>query len=188
MERTQSQEVVVEFDTMEQLDTLVAPFRLRLLSCFREPATVKEAADKLGVQVTRLYRHGFLHIVEERPTAKTVEKVYQTAGKNIRPSALFIEQYGTDGNAELLRLGFRAVEADVVAAALIDPTIDTSGDQSVVGFTRLFLDEANLKELVEEIDHLFRRFNEGEQTGNIEVSFMASVVPLRRPEEEGASK
>lgn len=186
---TQShQNQVFEFDTLEELDTLMAPLRLRLLSCFREPATVREAALQMDVQVTRLYRHvnrlvenGFLVIVEERPKAKTVEKVYQTAGRNMRPSASFIERYGTEGTAELLRLGFRMVEADVVAAAQVDPSIDPSGDDSVFSFARLHLDEAHLKELVKEVAALFRRFYE--RSGDIEVSFMSSVIPLRRPED-----
>ncbi len=181
------QRAVLEFDTLEELDTLMSPLRLRLLSCFRDPATVKDAAAAMDVQVTRLYRHvnrlvdhGFLVVTEERPTAKTVEKVYQTAGKNIRPSASFLEAYGTEGTAELLRLGFRTVEAEVVGAARVDPSIDPSGDRSVFGFTRLYLDESHLRELVAEVDALFRRFDE--RSGDVEVSFMGSVIPLSRPE------
>ncbi len=165
----------------------MSPLRLRLLSCFRDPTTVKEAALQMDVQVTRLYRHvnrlvdhGFLVIVEERAKARTVEKVYQTAGKNVRPSASFLQRYGTEGTAELLRLGFRTVEGDVVAAARLDPSIDPSGDRSVFGFTRLYLDEATLRDLVREIDALFHRFDE--RSGDIEVSFMSSVIPLNGPE------
>ncbi len=183
---TDEQRAVLEFDTLEALDTLMSPLRLRLLSCFREPATVREAADRMDVQVTRLYRHvnrlvdhGFLIVSEERPKAKTVEKLYRTAGKNIRPSAAFLEQYGTEGTAELLRLGFRTVEADVVAAALVDPSIDPSGERSTFGFTRLYLDEARLRELVEAVEALFHRFDE--RSGDIEVSFMGSVIPLGGP-------
>jgi DNA-binding MarR family transcriptional regulator len=179
------QKAVFEFDTLEDLDTLMSPFRLRLLSYFRDPSTVKEAANRMGVQATRLYRHvnrlaghGFLVITEERPTARTVERVYQTAGRNVRPSASFLERYGTDGTAELLRLGFRTVEADAVGAAKADPSIDPSGDMSVFGFTRLSLDEAELRELVEAVNALFRRF--AERSGDIEVSFMGSVIPLTR--------
>jgi hypothetical protein len=193
MASKQRQKAVLEFDTLEELDTLMSPLRLRLLSCFRDPATVREAAIQMDVQVTRLYRHvnrlvdhGFLLVVEERSKAKTLEKVYQTAGKNVRPSASFLEHYGTDGTAELLRLGFRTVEADVVAAAHADPSIDPSGDRSVFGFTRLYLDEANLRELVEEVDSLFDRFDE--RSGDIEVSLMGSVIPLSKLDESGGAK
>jgi hypothetical protein len=187
MNQRHPQKEVFEFDTLEELDTLMSPFRLRLLSCFRDPATVREAAHQMDVQVTRLYRHvnrlvehGFLTVVEERSKAKTMEKVYRTAGRNIRPSASFIERYGTEGTAELLRLGFRTVEADVVAAARVDPSIDPSGDRSIFGFVRLYLDEARLRDLVKEVDALFHRFDE--RSGDIEVSFMGSVVPLARRE------
>lgn len=187
------QKAVFEFDTLEELDTLMSPLRLRVLSCFREPATVKEVARQMDVHVTRLYRHvnrlfanGFLVIVEERAKAKTVEKVYQTAGNTVRPSASFMERYGTEGTAELLRLGFRTVEADVVAAAQDDPSIDPSGDRSIFGFTRLYLDEARLRELVKEVEALLHRFDE--RSGSIEVSLMGSVIPLSRPEDTGASR
>jgi hypothetical protein len=188
MAQDDHQEPVWEFDTLEQLDTLMSPLRLRLLSCFRDPATVKEAAMRMDVQVTRLYRHvnrlvdhGFLVVTEERPRAKTVEKVYQTSGKNIRPSATFLEEYGTEGTVEMLRLGFRTVEVEVLGAAEADPSIDPSGDRSTFGFTRLYLDEAHLRDLVEAVDALFHRFDE--RSGDIEVSFMGSVIPLGRPED-----
>jgi hypothetical protein len=86
----------------------------------------------------------------------------------------------------LLRLGFRTVEADVVAAAHADASIDPSGDRSVFAFTRLYVDEADLKQLVQEVDSLFDRFDR--RSGDIEVSFMGSVIPLGGPEGRGAAR
>lgn len=175
---------MMEFDTIESLDVLMSPFRLRLLACFREPSTTKAAAEQMGVSVTRLYRHvhrlvehGFLKEVAERQAGKTVEKVYATAARNVRPSARFTEQYGPRGTAELLKLGFRTVESEVVAAAETDPTIDPSGNRTAFSFTRLRLTEAELAELVSAVGDLFDSYSGG--NGPIEVSFFASVIPLR---------
>lgn len=173
----------MEFDTIESLDVLMSPFRLRLLACFREPSTAKAAADQMGVSVTRLYRHvhrlvehGFLKIVAERQAGKTVEKVYAVAARNVRSSAKFIEQYGPRGTAELLKLGFRTVESEVVAAAENDPTIDMSGDRTAFTFTRLRLTEAELAELISAVQDLFVSYSG--RSGPIEVSFLGSVIPL----------
>ena len=50
----QHQAAVLEFDTLEDLDTLMSPMRLRLLSCFLEASTVKEAAAAIDVQMVRI--------------------------------------------------------------------------------------------------------------------------------------
>lgn len=175
----------VEFDTLEALDALMSPFRLRLMACFSSPATARQAADKLGVGVTRLYRHldrlvehGFLVIVEERAKAKTVERVFSVSARSVRPSAEFLERYGPQGHGEMMRLGFRTVESEVVAAVEADPSIDPLGDQTTFKFTRLRLEEEDLRELVAGLDDLFERFTG--RTGPIEVSFLGSVVPLER--------
>ena len=176
---------VLEFDTIEALDALVSSFRIRLLSCFRRPATVKEAAKQLEVSVTRIYHHlhrlvehGFLVEVAERPAGKTVEKLYSVTAMNVKPSAAFLERYGAQGNAELMRLTFRSVGSEVVAAAEADPTIDPSGETSTLGFTRLHISETDLRELVGEVDALFDEYKG--RAGDIEVSFFSCVIPLRR--------
>ena len=174
---------VLEFDTIEALDALVSSFRLRLLSCFREPSTIKRAAEELDVKPTRLYHHvhrlvehGFLAVVAEIPKGKTVEKVYSKSYLSTRPSADFYRKYGVEGNAELVKLGFRTAESEVVDAALSDPTLDTSGDRAVLGFTRLNLSEDELRNLVKAVDALFHQYRS--RSGDIEVSFMSSVIPL----------
>ena len=181
---------VMELDTMEALDALVSSFRLRLVACFRRPSTVKEVARQLGVNVTRIYHHlhrlvdhGFLVEVGERPAGKTVEKVYTVAALNVRPSAAFLDRYGTEGNAELMRLSFQTVGSEVVAAARLDPSLDPSGETSTLGFTRLHISEADLRELVSEVDSLFDEYKS--RTGDIEVSFFSSVIPLRELKPDG---
>lgn len=176
---------VLEFDTIEDLDALVSPFRIRLLSCFRNPGTIKEAAATLGVGATRLYHHihrlvdhGFLVEVGERPAGKTVERLYSVAADTVRPSSVFLDRYGREGNAELARLIFRTVESEVVAAVEADSSLDLEGSRVALTYTRLFLDEAALTELVATIDRLVAEQKSRPRSGDVEVSFFASVVPL----------
>ena len=178
----------LEFDTIESLDALMSPFRLRLLACFREPSTAKVAAEQMDVRVTRLYRHlhrlvehGFLNVVGERQAGKTVEKMYAVAARNVRPSARFTETYGPRGTAELMKLGFRTVESEIVAAVESDPTIDPAGDLTAFTFTRLRLSESELEELVDAVEALFASY--AGRNGPIEVSFLGSVIPLTRHDE-----
>ena len=175
---------VFEFDTIEALDVLVSPLRLHLLDCFAEPATVKQAAERIGVQVTRLYHHvnrlvdhGFVVVVAERPKGKTVERVYGAAARSIRPSPSFFDRYGTDGNAELMRLSFRTVESEVVASAESDPSLHPSGERSDLSVSRLHLSESDLRELVRDVKDLRDRYR-SKKRGEIEVSFFTSVIPL----------
>ena len=184
---------IIEFDTMDEMDTLLSPFRLRLLSCFREPVTATQAADELDVKVTRLYRHlhrlvdqGFLVTVAERRKAKTVEKVYSIAARTFRPSQRFRDAHGGEGRAEMLRLAFRLVEAEVVEVAQADPGLDTEGATSEVSYSRLQLEEDDLAELVERARSLLGEYI-GRQ-GPIAVSYFSSIVPLDALSREGTDR
>lgn len=182
---------ILEFDTIESLDALMSPFRLQLVECFRQPATAREAADEMGVGVTRLYRHlhrlvehGFLNVIEERQAAKTVEKVYAVAAKTVRPSPRFMERYGAEGNAELVRLGFRSAESEAIAAVESDPTLlDPAARRTALSLARLRLSEAELRELIDAVEELFALYKG--RNGPIEVSLFGSVIPMRHHDHEG---
>ncbi|MCS6992692.1 MAG: helix-turn-helix domain-containing protein [Anaerolineales bacterium] len=70
--------------SLKALKAISDPFRARLLAVFAEsPSTVPQAAERLGLPVTRLYyhvhhleKHGFITVVETRPAGGMVEKVY----------------------------------------------------------------------------------------------------------------
>lgn len=70
--------------SLEALKAISDPLRARLLAVFAEsPSTVPQAAERLGLPVTRLYYHvhhlekyGFIEVVETRPAGGMVEKVY----------------------------------------------------------------------------------------------------------------
>jgi DNA-binding transcriptional ArsR family regulator len=99
---------ILELDTIEEFDALMSANRLELAEILATPKTAKEAAEDLGVPVTRLYYHlnalldtGLVKVVDERPKGALKERVFQVTAKTIRPSRSFLETYGSDGMAEV---------------------------------------------------------------------------------------
>ncbi len=73
-----------------QVEALRSPVRMRILNAARQPRSVREIADLLGMPVTRLYYHvnllhevGFLNVVHTRKSGARLEKLYSIAGKTI---------------------------------------------------------------------------------------------------------
>ena len=171
---------VFEFDTLDALDTLT-PFRLQILGCFRSPSTVRSASEVLGVPRTRLYRHihrlvdyGFLVEVDRRPKGRTTEVIYCVSARTVRPSDAFYDRYGSSGDVELMRLGFRSVEAEAMAIAAADRQAWQNDDRGAFSFARLHLEEDELEELVGTLRSLFASYGGG--SGPLTVSFLASAI------------
>lgn len=72
-------------DTPERMKALADPLRQRLLAAFvQQPGTVKQAAQRLGEPVTKLYRHvdqlvaaGFLRVAGEQRRRGAVERSFE---------------------------------------------------------------------------------------------------------------
>lgn len=107
--------------TPEQLRAISDPFRQRLLGIFATPHTVKAAAERLGVPVSRLYHHigqleaaGLIRVVSERKQRAATERTFQavaasfeiadTAMPGAGPARLAFESM-LAGTAETPRLG-----------------------------------------------------------------------------------
>lgn len=75
--------------SLEALKVMSDPLRARLLGLFANaPATVPQAAERLGLPVTRLYyhvhhleKHGFIEVVATRPAGGMMEKVYYVTAR-----------------------------------------------------------------------------------------------------------
>ena len=83
-------------ETPDQLKALAEPLRQSLLEQFCTPATVKQAAGKLGVPVTRLYHHvdqllaaGLIRVAREEKRRAVSERYFQAAARRfaVSPSA-----------------------------------------------------------------------------------------------------
>jgi len=77
--------------SLEQVRILAHPLRLRLLEAFAEcPRTTRQAAEMIGVPVTRLYHHvnaleavGLIRLKETRPVRGTIEKYYEAVARKM---------------------------------------------------------------------------------------------------------
>ncbi|MEX1279300.1 MAG: helix-turn-helix domain-containing protein [Acidimicrobiia bacterium] len=188
---------VLEFDDLATMDVLSNPIRLKLLDVLSEPATVKEAAEALDVPATRLYHHvnqmldhGLLVVVEERPKGAMTERVFGVGGRSIRPSAVFRERFGSEGQAEVVRLAFRMAETQMTApiadgeagSELLGGDADLR--QASIALVTLRLDGEDLHALIEELDELVQRYGKKEydgRRGSIPVGFFHAVYPRDTP-------
>jgi helix-turn-helix protein len=88
-------------ETPEQLKALAEPLRQRLLECFAAPATIKQAAARLGEPLTKLYHHvdqllaaGLIRIASEQRRRAVVERSFVVAGRrlSVSPAAFGADQ------------------------------------------------------------------------------------------------
>ncbi len=173
----------LELDTLEQFDVLLSPQRLSLVEALDAPLTAKQLAEQMGVPVTRLYYHlnaladqGIIRVVEERQRGALVERLFQVAGRSIRPSRAFLDRYGGEGLAEVAALTFRHAESRFAAAAkegLIAIEKAHPGRTASIGLGNLHLSAARLEALVSAVEALQAEF--GDDEGDLAVSFFQAV-------------
>jgi len=84
---------VFEIDDIRTLEILNNQTRVRIMRHLAEPSTVKQVAERMGAPPTRLYYHvnllektGVIRVVMTRKAGAMIEKVYQVAGRQFRPS------------------------------------------------------------------------------------------------------
>lgn len=80
-------------ETPEQLRALAEPLRQSLLEQFCRPASIKTAAAKLGVPVTRLYHHvdqllaaGLIRVAREEKRRAVSERYFQAVARRFAVS------------------------------------------------------------------------------------------------------
>ena len=176
---------ILELDTIEEFDALMSANRLELAEILATPKTAKEAAEDLGVPVTRLYYHlnalldtGLVKVVDERPKGALKERVFQVTAKTIRPSRAFLETYGSDGMAEVSTMAFRRAETRFAAAqkaGLIGAEKDEQ--TATLGLVNLNLSTARLQELVAQLEKLQADYADDE--GEHSVSFFHATHPRK---------
>jgi len=107
---------------LEQVRLLADPLKLRLIQVFAErPRTVRDAADELGENLTRLYRHvdalhdaGLIEITHEAKKRGTVERTFRSIARRFEVDhALFSDD---DGGNQAIRDLLRAGEEELLGA------------------------------------------------------------------------
>jgi DNA-binding transcriptional ArsR family regulator len=80
-------------ETPEQLKALAEPLRQSLLEQFCRPATIKQAAGRLGMPVTRLYHHvdqllaaGLIRVAREEKRRAVSERFFQAVARRFAVS------------------------------------------------------------------------------------------------------
>ena len=148
-------------ETAEQLRALSDPLRQRLLEQFAGGATVKQAADRLGEKLTKLYHHvdqllaaGLIRVIREEKKRATVERTFQTAARRfaVSPSAF---AGGASPASERERVARAAVEQLLADAA------EGPGAFRLLR-TRVRLTEAGRERLEDELYRLLRDLDDPE--------------------------
>ena len=159
-ERAGGEETFV-VETAAQLRALSDPLRQRLLEQFAEGATVKQAAERLGEKLTKLYHHvdqlhavGLIRVIREEKKRATIERTFQTAARRfaVSPSA-FAGGAGPSSEREHVARG--AVEQLLAGAA------DGPGAFRLLR-TRVRLTEAARERLEDELSRLLRELDDPE--------------------------
>ena len=146
-------------ETPEQLKALAEPLRQSLLEQFCRPATIKQAAVRLGLPVTRLYHHvdqlldaGLVSVVREEKRRAVSERFFQAVARRfaVSPSA-----FGGDGS--------RTDERGRIARAYLEEIL-AGGDGGEGAFrlmrTRVGLSEDSRAALEDEIARLLEKLHD----------------------------
>ena len=146
-------------ETPEQLKALAEPLRQSLLEQFCAPATIKQAAAKLGVPVTRLYHHvdqllaaGLIRVAREEKRRAVIERFFQAVARRfaVSPSA-----FGGDGS--------RADERSRIARSYLEELL-AGGDVGEGAFrllrTRARLSDEGRAKLEAEIARLLQELTD----------------------------
>lgn len=146
-------------ETPGQLKALADPLRQSLLEQFCRPATIKQAAARLGVPVTRLYHHvdqllaaGLVRVAREEKRRAVSERFFQAVARRfaVSPSA-----FGGEGG--------RADERGRIARAYLEEILG-GGDAGEGAFrlmrTRVGLTDEGRARLENEIARLLEELND----------------------------
>ena len=146
-------------ETPEQLKALADPLRQSLLEQFCRPATIKAAAGRLGVPVTRLYHHvdqllaaGLIRVAREEKRRAVSERFFQAVARRfaVSPTA-----FGGEGG--------RADERSRIARVYLEEIL-SGGDTGEGAFrlmrTRVGLTDQGRARLENEIARLLEELND----------------------------
>jgi DNA-binding MarR family transcriptional regulator len=145
-------------ETPAQLKALAEPLRQSLLEQFCRPATIKQAAGRLGMPVTRLYHHvdqllaaGLIRVAREEKRRAVSERFFQAVARRfaVSPTA-----FGG---------GSRIDERGRIARAYLEEIL-SGGDTGEGAFrlmrTRVGLTEEGRARLENEIARLLEELND----------------------------
>lgn len=158
----------IEFDTLDFLDELTHPLRLRIMRHLKDPNTIADLAQALDVPVTRLYHHinrleeaGLIRVVATRKVGAATERRYQVVARSMGVAPKFFESLDPAEVATALGSIFdmaklalqQQVEAGTVTFA------DDDDEPVVLSFGRLTLTPVRVAELHRRLTELLDEFS-----------------------------
>jgi len=155
-----------DLDDLGLMADVTHPVRGSILRRLKQPRTVAELADLLGVPITRLYHHvnrltdgGLIHVVATRQVAAVTERRYQTVARSFGVDAELLtstdqrELSAVFGSLfDVAKLGFqRYVESDA---------FDTGAAEahSVLSLSEIHLSPGRHRELIRRISEVIDEF------------------------------
>ncbi len=182
-----------EIEDVRVLELLNNPMRLRLLYQLREPSSVRDLADRLGVPVTRLYYHlnmleevGLVEVVETRKRGALLQKIYRAVATSFAPVRGLIEE--TDDRERMLKAAVGAVldgaRADATAGLMDHFERVDQGDtlsKGTMGRTIAFISEENARQFSQRIAGLVEEMAEAESGAGVGYAFSFVFFPMAGP-------
>jgi DNA-binding transcriptional ArsR family regulator len=162
--------------TPEQLKAISDPFRQRLMGRFAEPATAKQAAEQLGVPVSRLYHHldqlesaGLLTVVAETKRRGAMERTFQAAAQRIAVASSALSDAGSGPAHPRAAMAHLAVDAIVGAM----PAEAAPASALHLAQTQLKMTADGLAAMEAELGTFLKRFT-SEEGGPVNILVLAA--------------
>lgn len=181
--------VINDFETLR---VVADPLRTQVLELLvRQPQTVKQVAEKLGLAPSKLYyhfnlleKHGLIRVVETRLIANMVEKLYQAtaADLDVEPGLLqFSTDQGKESIHDLLTSFLDATKEDLVRsmqarAAALEQGADPRPREVVVNRLTSRIPEARHKEFMQRVLDLIMEFGEADHAEEDEAENMQAYA------------
>jgi predicted ArsR family transcriptional regulator len=175
------------------LDEFAHSLRMRLLMLLREPATVAELADRLGVPTTRLYHHiahlvsiGLVHVVATRKVRSVTEKRFRATALGYRLDPSLASTLDAETLHRVISSMFDIAKAELVRA--VDQGLEIgsrSGGATALRLEQLRLSRDRQRELVEKLVAVIEEFEEDDHDGDGAFVTLLAAFPTETSPDDG---
>jgi DNA-binding transcriptional ArsR family regulator len=177
-------------ESYEHFELLGDATRLEIIELLMAPATVAELAERMNVP--RLYHHvnlleqaGLIRVVDTRQSGVQMEKIYQAAARNFRPSKEFMRTALPRDKAQaIIKSLLGSTQADFIhsvesGAALLEDPAEARQTHFARNLLRLTPDR--LHAFILELEGLIERYDtpplpEAEASSDLKVIGVVSLV------------
>jgi len=152
-----------------QFEALASGLRVRILGLCRQPSSVREISERLGMPVTRLYYHtnlleeaGFIEVVHTRKSGARIEKIYRVTGKTITPGPEMLANVEDAGAVAKALAAMVLVPARAETEDAFQRRFEGNEQRMHVGRAIAWLTEAEIEDIESRISALIAEYMTGE--------------------------